>query len=80
LQIFSPEVTLICDHVWINVGTYDPKTSQLFKVQNKIFLGVSPFRIVVCGLLTDFRYSYRSSYSPYYAVSFTEPDNAVSAF
>jgi len=25
LQIFSPEVTLIRDHVLINVGTYEPK-------------------------------------------------------
>jgi len=25
LQIFSPEISLICDQVWTNVGAYDSK-------------------------------------------------------
>jgi len=29
LQLFSPEVTLICDQFWINVGAYEPKSSYL---------------------------------------------------
>jgi len=31
LQIFNPEVTLIRDQVWINVGAYEPK-NQINKI------------------------------------------------
>jgi len=28
LEIFSPQDSLICDQVWINVGAYGPKFSH----------------------------------------------------
>jgi len=34
-QIFSPEVTLICDQVLINVGTYDPLRTYQVRLQCK---------------------------------------------
>jgi len=51
LQIFSLEVTLICDQGWINVGAYDSKWAEFKKMLCQVIKFIffsAPTLLVVC--------------------------------